>query len=253
MKALVIGAAGFVGYYLINELKKDSNLEIYASKLPNETIENDCIKVDLDITDFENVKKVMSKIKPDYIYHLAAQSSVSNSWKHPQLTTKINVIGTINILEAIKEYCSNTKVLLVGSSEEYGKIDYSVPVKESTNLNPQNVYAITKQTCEQLGKLYYSAYGLNIYMTRSFNHIGPKQSSKFVISDFCNQVVNIEKGLQEPIIKVGNLASYRDFTDVRDVVKAYTLILKNGSIGEVYNIGSGSSIKISDALELIIK
>lgn len=253
MKTLVIGAAGFVGYYLIKELLNRPNNQVFATKLEHEKIDVDCNIINLDILNYTDVSNAIEDIKPDEIYHLAAQSSVALSWQKPQLTTSININGTINILEAIKEKSPNTKILLIGSSEEYGKIDYSKPVNEETTLNPQNIYAISKMTSEYIGKLYHNAYNLNIYMTRSFNHFGPRQAENFVISDFCNQVVRIEKNIQEPIIKVGNLESYRDFTDVRDVVNAYTTILNKGKSGQIYNVGSGKSIKIKDVLELIIK
>lgn len=254
MKSLIIGAAGFVGEYLIKELVS-FNDDVYATKLANEnirTLEN--IKIlDLDILDEDNIKKVLEEIKPDCIYHLAAQSSVALSWKKPKLTAQINIIGSINLLEAVRLYSPNSKILLVGSSEEYGKIDYSVQISENIKSNPQNIYAITKMTVEQIGKIYANAYNLNIFMTRSFNHIGPHQSRQFVVSDFCNQVVDIEKGLQDPIIRVGNLKSKRDFTDVRDIVKAYRIIIEKGQIGEVYNVGSGESISIEEILNIILK
>ncbi len=253
MKSLIIGAAGFVGEYLINELLS-FNDEVYATKLANENIKaSSNLKIyDLDILNENNIKEVLEEIKPDCIYHLAAQSSVALSWKKPKLTAEINIIGSINLLEAVRMYLPNTKVLLVGSSEEYGKIDYSKRVDENIKSNPQNIYAITKMTVEQIGKIYANAYNLNIYMTRSFNHIGPNQSRQFVVADFCNQVVDIEKGIQEPVIRVGNLKSKRDFTDVRDIVKAYRIIMEKGQNGEVYNVGSGNSISIEEILNMIL-
>jgi len=253
MKSLIIGAAGFVGEYLINELLS-FNDEVYATKLANENIKaSSNVKIyDLDILNENNIKEVLEEIKPDCIYHLAAQSSVALSWKKPKLTAEINIIGSINLLEAVRMYLPNTKVLLVGSSEEYGKIDYSKRVDENIKSNPQNIYAITKMTVEQIGKIYANAYNLNIYMTRSFNHIGPNQSRQFVVADFCNQVVDIEKGIQEPVIRVGNLKSKRDFTDVRDIVKAYRIIMEKGQNGEVYNVGSGNSISIEEILNMIL-
>lgn len=253
MKSLIIGAAGFVGEYLINELSS-FNDEVYATKLSNENIKTSSnVKIyDLDILNENNIKEVLEDVKPDCIYHLAAQSSVALSWKKPKLTAEINIIGSINLLEAVRMYLPTAKVLLVGSSEEYGKIDYSTKVEENIKSNPQNIYAVTKMTVEQIGKIYANAYNLNIYMTRSFNHIGPNQSRQFVVADFCNQVIDIERGLQEPIIRVGNLKSKRDFTDVRDIVKAYRIIMEKGQKGEVYNVGSGNSISIEEILNMIL-
>lgn len=252
MKCLVIGAAGFVGGYLIDELKSQ-NYEVYATKLAHETVLNTNAEViDLDITKPNAVQEIIEKINPEVIFHLAAQSSVKISWEKPALTANINIIGAINIFESVKNFNKNIKIIVIGSSEEYGKIDYSEPVTEDTNTNPSNIYAITKLTQEQIAKTYVSAYGMDIVMTRSFNHIGAKQLPNFVVADFCNQVARIEKGLQEPIIRVGNLSASRDFTNVKDVVSAYVILAKNGVAGEIYNVGSGEPVKIEDILNIIL-
>ena len=252
MKSLIIGAAGFVGYYLIKELQSAGDT-VVCTKLPFEKIDNKNIEiVDLDICDEEEVKKVLLSIKPDNIYHLAAQSSVALSWEKPALTMNINIIGSTNILEVIRKELPDTKVLLVGSSEEYGRINLDRKINEEDALNPKNIYALSKATVEDLGKLYAEAYGLNIFMTRSFNHIGPRQLPNFVVADFANQIAKIERNEHEPIIKVGNLESYRDFTDVRDIVSAYRIIMTKSNKGEVYNIGSGCAIKINDILKMLL-
>lgn len=252
MKVLIVGAAGFVGGYLIEELKA-IGAEIVATKLPFEKIVIDGITVrDLDITDAEQTEKLLAEIAPDVIYHLAAQSSVRLSWEKPAFTAKINIVGAINLFEAArKRLDKSVKILVIGSSEEYGEIDYSEAVKESVAPQPKNVYALTKLSQEELAKIYVKAYGMNIVMTRSFNHVGPKQSTQFVVADFCNQVAKIEKGLQDKIC-VGNLAAKRDFTDVRDVVKAYVLLAEKGEKGEVYNVGSGVSVSIKKILDTIL-
>ncbi len=253
MKSLVIGAAGFVGYYLIKKLNNEKEI-VFATTLANENLDGelDCKTYKLDITNYQSVYDVLNEIKPDVIYHLAAQSSVKVSWDKPQLTANINIIGTINILEAVRFICPNARILLVGSGEEYGFIDSSEPINEDRVLKPQNLYALSKTTCESLGQIYKKAYGLDIKMTRSFNHIGPRQLPTFVVSDFCSQVAKIEKGLQEPTIRVGNLSAHRDFTDVRDIVDAYYLIVNNGVSGEVYNVGSGKAIQIQKILDTIL-
>ena len=227
MKSLVIGSAGFVGGYLIDELASQ-DYEVFATKLANEQFFNEkAVILDLDITNPNEVEQVIESINPDIIFHLAAQSSVKLSWDKPVLTANINIIGAINIFEAVKKFNKNIKIVVIGSSEEYGKIDYSVPVSENSPTNPSNIYAITKLAQEQFAKTYVSAFGMDIVMTRSFNHIGAKQLPNFVVADFCNQVARIEKGIQEPIIRVGNLAASRDFTNVKDVVRAYVLLAKN--------------------------
>ena len=252
MKSLVIGAGGFVGGYLIDELKKQ-DFDIYATKLATEQIVTQNAEIlDLDITNKNQVSEVIESVSPDVIFHLAAQSSVKLSWDKPALTANINIIGAINIFEAVREFNKSIKIVVIGSSEEYGKIDYSVPVSEDASTNPCNIYAITKLTQEQIAKTYVSAYGMDIVMTRSFNHIGPKQLPNFVVADFCNQVAKIELGIQEPVIRVGNLDASRDFTDVRDVVNAYVILAKSGVASEIYNVGSGEAIKIQDILNMIL-
>ena len=253
MKSLVLGAAGFVGGYLIEELKKSGKYDVTATKLSFEKLNIDGVKViDVDICDIGQIKQVIRELQPDVIFHLAAQSSVKKSWEKPQLTVEINVLGAVNLFEAVRAERPAAKVIVIGSSEEYGDIDYSVPVKETVAPNPKNIYALTKRTQEELARIYCQAYGLDIVMTRSFNHIGPKQLPQFVVADFCSQVAKIEKGLQSPEIRVGNLAARRDFTDVRDVVKAYMLLAEKGIKGEIYNVGSGVSVEISKILKYII-
>ncbi|CAK7025077.1 GDP-mannose 4,6-dehydratase [Fusobacterium varium] len=214
-----------------------------------EKIERKDIEVyNLDILNKEEIIKIFKKIKPDYVFNLAAQSSVSLSWKNPLLTVDINIKGVINISEAVREIKQyNPKIILIGSSEEYGN------VKEENNLRLGNIYAVTKVCQNMIGKIYSDAYGMDIVNIRAFNHIGPKQAPIFVVSDFCKQVSEIEKGLREPIIYTGNLGAKRDFTDVRDIVRAYSALALNGKKGETYNIGSGKAVLIKEILDIILK
>ena len=255
MKALIIGGAGFVGNHLIEHISKDYDWSIIATKLESETIEYNNIDIrNLDIMDKTAVSSLLQDVKPDYIFHLAAQSSVSLSWKNPQLTVDVNIKGTINLLDAIRDLTYSPRVLLIGSGEEYGYIQPNeTPVKESNPTRPGNIYAATKAFQNMIGKIYTDAYHMDIIMVRAFNHIGPGQSPIFVVSDFCKQVAEIEKGLREPVIKVGNLSAKRDFTDVRDVVRAYSMLILKGKAGEVYNVGSGKAISINDLLTFILK
>lgn len=251
MVSMVTGAGGFASRYLIEELKKKGH-EIVATKLKNEDCTISGIKVlDMDICDAECVSNIIKSVKPDIIFHLAAQSSVSLSWKAPQLTAQINVIGTINILEAVRLYSSSTRVMLVGSSEEYGEFD-GKPVAENSKTNPQSIYAVTKHTQNQLGKVYSKAYGLDVVLLRPFNHIGAGQSCQYVISDFCNQVSKIQLNKQDAEICVGNLNVYREFLDVRDVVCAYIIAAEQGKSGETYNVGRGEAYSLKDIAEKII-
>lgn len=256
MKSLIIGGAGFVGPYLENELFKNSPaMEVYVSKLAHESYPSPKAKViDLDILDKDLVVKTLAEIRPDWIFHLAAQSSVGLSWKNPKLTVDININGTLNVLEALKELDYKPRLLLIGSGEEYGHIKpHEVPINEENNTRPGNIYAATKACSNMLGKIYCDAYDLDIVSVRAFNHIGPNQKPLFVVADFCFQAINIEKGKQKPIINVGNLSAKRDFTDVRDVVRAYVLLMDKGIKGQTYNVGSGRAIKIDDILKTILK
>lgn len=255
-KVMIIGAAGFVGGYLIDHLKDEMNWEVYATKLEIEKIERKDIEIyNLDILEKKEIIELFERIKPDYIFNMAAQSSVSLSWKNPLLTVDININGVINILEAVREIKQyNPKIILIGSSEEYGNVkEDEIPVKEENNLRPGNIYAVTKVCQNMIGKIYSNAYGMDIVNVRAFNHIGPKQAPIFVVSDFCKQVSEIEKGLREPIIYTGNLEAKRDFTDVRDIVRAYSALALNGKRGETYNIGSGRAVSIKKILDIILK
>lgn len=253
MKALIIGAGGFVGGYLIRELSS-AGWDVHASCLPTETIRENCTVHHLDIMEKDSITALLNNVMPDIIYHLAAQSSVSVSWKKPQLTAEINVIGTINVLEALREAeKKDIRTILIGSGEEYGFIRQGAcPLSETESLNPGNIYAATKACQGMLGEIYARAYKMDIVMVRAFNHSGPEQSEIFVISDFCKQVAEIEKGMREPVICVGNLEAMRDFTDVRDVVKAYRLLGEKGKSGQAYNVGRGRAVKIQYILDTVL-
>lgn len=256
MKALIIGGAGFVGNYLARFLKDNLEWDVTITKLSKGKIEEETHEVkccDLDVLDAERVKKVLTEISPDYIFHLAALSSVRASWDYPGLTVDVNIKGVINVLEGIRCLPYSPKILLVGSGEEYGYVrPEEVPICEDNTLRPGNIYAASKAAQNMIGKIYADAYAMNIIMVRAFNHFGPGQSPIFVVSDFCKQVAQIEKGMQEPTLYVGNLDAKRDFTDVRDVVKAYAKLINDGVSGQVYNVGSGKAISIEALLNIIL-
>lgn len=250
MKALIIGGAGFVGGYLIRELN-GSGWEVHATRLPDENLSEVCCSHFLNILEKENIKPLLDEVMPDVVYHLAAQSSVSISWKKPQLTAEINIIGTINILEAMREAKKqDIRLILIGSGEEYGFIrSEACPISENEPLNPGNIYAATKACQGMLGEIYARAYKKDIINVRAFNHSGPNQLPIFVISDFCRQIAEIEKGERPPEISVGNLSAQRDFTDVRDIVRAYRLLAEKGVSGKTYNIGRGKAVSIQYILD----
>ena len=251
-KALITGMSGFVGHYLKEALELKGYL-VYGTCLSGEKYEQLPQYYAMNLLNKEQVVNVLSECQPDEIYHLAGQSSVALSWSKPALTMDINVNGTINLLEAIKEFCPNTKVLIVGSSDEYGPVKKEdCPVNEEHQLNPVSPYGVSKMTQEKIAQIYAKAYRLNVIMVRPFNHIGAMQAKGFVVSDFASRIAAIEKGEIEAVLKVGNLNSYRDFTDVADVVEAYTLLLDKGISGEIYNVGSGKAVEIQEVLNTLV-
>lgn len=254
MKSLIIGGAGFVGAYLIRHLRDEKGREVYVTKMPHEEISEDGAKVyDLNILDKDAICTLLSEVQPDEIFHLAAQSSVAVSWKNPALTVDVNVKGGVNVLDAVRDTCPKARVLLIGSGEEYGHVrNEEMPIREENAVRPGNIYAATKVCQNLLGAIYAEAYQMDVMMVRAFNHIGPNQMPIFVVADFCKQIADIEAGRQEPVMKVGNLSARRDFTDVRDVVRAYGMIIEKGSAGETYNVGSGHAIAIQEILDEIL-
>jgi len=255
MKTLVIGAAGFVGSYLIRELENFGDIVTAAdtaAALPV-LLQSRAEALGIDILQRESIEKVLSLANSERVILLAAQSSVRRSWEDPAGTIETNVVGSVNVLEAIRASNRKVRVLLIGSAEEYGDTSNSAgPIGETRPLAPANPYAITKSCQEDFGKLYCNAYAMDIVLVRAFNHIGPGQRPGFVIPDFCSSIAKTERGEQEPLLKIGNLDAMRDFTDVRDIVRAYRLLLEKGKSGEVYNVGSGLAIPISQLLAILI-
>jgi GDP-4-dehydro-6-deoxy-D-mannose reductase len=258
LKILITGAAGFVGRHLLEYLRKEQDNDILAVDISFKNLNsNDSFKnIDLceaDLIDRELVFGIIKRFKPQQIYHLAAQSSVSYSWENPVETFRINVFGGINLLESLRLFCPRCRTLVACTAEEYGEINSrGKAIDEEFKIYPQNPYAISKSALDFFSSVYHNAYRLPVFISRSFNHIGPGQSERFVCSDFARQIVMIEKGLQEPAINVGNLKAQRDFLDVRDAVIAYHHIINRGKEGQVYNVCSGKKYKISDLLDMLI-
>lgn len=242
-KALITGSLGFVGQYLRAELES-SGYEVIGMDIcaAEKTLQ-------ADLLNDEQVKQVVVQTQPDAVFHLAGQANVAQSWKIPQKTVEINVIGTINLLEAVRAFQPKTRMVLVGSSDQYGVLgEAGRLVKETIPMNPQTPYAVSKQTQEEMARVYTRAYGMNICMTRSFNHGGAGQKEGFMIPDFSAGIVRVEKGLAD-CLRVGNLTARRDFTHVKDVVRAYRLIAEKGHAGEVYNVGSGVTYSAQEILD----
>lgn len=259
-KILVTGATGFVGSHLLELLNKKENSEIFGTYFSDSSLDNlgnlkEKIKLEkIDLNSQEKVFDLVRKIKPYAIYHLAALSSAADSFKNPKETIENNISSQVNLLEGVrKNKLLETKILIVSSAEVYGMVsEEKLPIAEETPFNPTNPYAVSKITQDMLGLEYFLAYQLKTIRVRPFNHVGPRQAPNFVISTFAKKIADIEKGNSEPVMRVGNLNAKRDFTDVRDMVKAYILLMEKGIAGEVYNIGSGKSYKISDILNKLL-
>ncbi len=255
MDALIIGAGGFVGAYLIQELQSCGK-SVGATKLPHESIRiGGCEVFDLDLGNENAIRMLLSTHRPTQIYHLAAQSSVAVSWKDPQLTVDVNIKGVLHLLDAIRSVEDYyPRILLVGSGEEYGYLrEGACPISEDEALHPGNLYAVTKACQNMIGSVYARAYGMGIVMVRAFNHIGVGQSPLFVAADFALQIAEMEAGFRPPVMHVGNLAAKRDFSDVRDVVRAYVMLMEKGRSGETYNVGSGHAISIQELLDTLLE
>ncbi len=257
MRILITGLSGFAGKHLIEFLAGTGKHEFLGLDLncsAGDLVIGDSklIEEKADLLDRSKVEKIISDFKPQQIYHLAAQSSVSRSWKDPIGTFSINVLGGINILDSVRSAVPDAGILIICTAEEYGEIEDGRAIKETDKIHPNNPYAISKSAMDFTSMVYHKAYNLNIMVSRSFNHIGPGQSEGFVCSDFARQIALIEAGEQEPEILVGNLDSRRDFLDVRDVIRAYWHIMNKGKPGQVYNVCSGKPVKISKLLEILL-
>ena len=249
-KVLIFGISGFVGSYLSREFLTNGYMVYGTDKCIGESIPKEVTFEEADLLEEESVNSIVEKFSPDIIVNLAAISSVGASWGIPQTTMMVNVIGALNILEAAKRQKNQPKIMFIGSSEEY--IISAFPMNEDRQLNANNPYGISKVTQEQFAKIYREQYGMNVYCVRAFNHTGIGQRDSFVLPSFCKQVVDIEKTGRPGIIKVGNLAIKRDFSHVKDIVRAYRMIVESDDSSIIYNVGYGEAYKLEDMLNYII-
>ncbi|HLC92848.1 MAG TPA: GDP-mannose 4,6-dehydratase [archaeon] len=259
-KILITGVTGFAGSHLAEYIIDNKLGEIHGTFRGKSTdlaninhVKSSLNLVKCDITDYFVVKQTIKDIDPDYIFHLAAQSFVPESWKSPRETLETNIMGALNIYEAVREVNPGIKIQIASSSEIYGMVpEDELPIKETNQLRPLSPYGVSKVAMDLLGYQYHESYGLNIVRTRAFNHTGPRRGDVFVASNWTKQVAEIEKGTQEPVLMVGSLTSKRDFTDVRDVVRAYWLSLEKCEPGEAYNICSGKTQTMQELLDMIL-
>ncbi|HEX6201275.1 MAG TPA: GDP-mannose 4,6-dehydratase [Thermoanaerobaculia bacterium] len=260
MKVLITGITGFAGSHLADYLLTEHpEVEIWGtyrwrSRMDNvEHLAPTLRLVECELRDASSVRWALERARPDAIFHLAAQSFVPSSWTAPGDTVLSNLAGQINLFEAIRGLGLDPVVQIACSSEQYGMVlPDEVPIKETNPLRPLSPYAVSKVGQDFLGYQYFQSYGLKVIRTRGFNHTGPRRGDVFVTSNFARQLARIELGLSPPVIRVGNLDAVRDFTDVRDMVRAYWLAVTRAKPGEVYNIATGVGITIRELLERLI-
>jgi GDP-4-dehydro-6-deoxy-D-mannose reductase len=258
-RVLVTGITGFAGSHLADAMLRMGDVEIFGIlrwRSRTENIEHFRSRVTLlecDLRDSTSTRDALEAVRPDWIFHLAAQSFVPTSWNAPHESISTNALGQLNLFEAVRRIGIKPRIQLACSSEEYGLVHADeLPIRESNPLRPLSPYAVSKVTQDLLGYQYFKSYGMDVVRTRGFNHEGPRRPNVFVASDFAWQIAEVEKGRRDPVIHVGNLDARRDFTDVRDMVLGYWLALEKGEPGEVYNICSGKAYSIRQVLDLLL-
>lgn len=258
-RVLVTGVTGFAGSHLVDYMLERHDCQIFGIqrwRSRTENIEHFADRITLlecDLRDASSTRDTLEKVKPDWIFHLAAQSFVPTSWTAPTESLTTNILGQVNIFEAVRRLKLQCRIQLACSSEEYGMVyPDEIPIKETNPLRPLSPYAVSKVTQDMLGYQYWMSWKVDSVRTRGFNHEGPRRGPVFVASDFAKQIADIEKGRRKPVLSVGNLEAKRDFTDVRDMVHGYWLALEKCEPGEVYNICRGRAWKISEVLNLLL-
>ena len=259
MRLLITGITGFVGSHMA-EYALAHGAEVFGSSRWRSKTENiDHLRskitlVESDLRDLSSVRALIETTNPTHVVHLAAQSFVAASWQAPAETLTTNVISQVNLLEAMRGLKMSPRFLVVGSSEEYGLVEErELPIKETNPLRPLSPYAVSKVAQDMMGYQYFKSYGLPIIRSRAFNHEGPRRGDVFVTSNFARQIAEIEAGVRDPIIYVGDLTPRRDYSDVRDVVRGYWMLMEQGEPGEVYNLCSGKSWAIQQVLDFLLE
>lgn len=245
-RALVTGASGFAGPFLIRHLLEEGYEVTGSVHGPDKKLPNGCRSLTLDVTDREAVQRAVAETSPDEIYHLAGLTRPASGAVKEFYA--VNFGGALNLLEAVREVVPEAAVLLVGSAYAYGR--YDRPITESDHLLPMNHYGVSKASADMLGRSY-ALQGLRVVNARPFNHSGPGQSPDFVLPTLVRQFAEIEIGLRDPVIHLGNIDSVRDFSDARDIVRGYNLAVRRGRPGEAYNLGSGRGVSVRDLLDMV--
>ena len=258
MKALITGITGFAGSHLAEFLLANDH-EVFGTRRVRSPMDNlravadKLTLIDCELSDSSAVRDALKTAQPDLIFHLAAQSFVRASWVYPGFTLFNNIGAQLNIFEAVRELELNPRILVACSSEEYGRAEEKeLPLTEDSPLRPLSPYGVSKVAQDMLAYQYHASYGMAVVRTRAFNHTGPRRGEVFATSTFAKQIAEIELGRRKPVVQVGNLSAQRDFTDVRDVVRAYFLACTQGEPGEVYNICSGKSVTIKEILDTLL-
>lgn len=259
MRVLITGITGFVGSHLAEYILGLKNIEIFgihrwrSPKTNVSHLVNGITLIEGDIRDSFSMEEMIQRVKPDLIFHLAAQSFVPTSFKAPGESLQTNILGELNLLEAVRKSNRRPRIMIAGTSEEYGLVHPDeIPIKETNPLRPLSPYAVSKVAQDMLGYQYFSSYEMRIVRIRGFNHTGPRRGPVFICSNFAKQIVDIEKGISKPVIRVGNLEAKRDFTDVRDMVRGYWLALKHCEDGECYNICSNRAFSMKEVLDKLL-
>jgi GDP-4-dehydro-6-deoxy-D-mannose reductase len=251
--ALVTGALGFAGRHMLAELERQTSWDLIGLARGHGGTQGRERLLACDLRDADLVARVIGHYRPDLIFHLAAQSYVPQAFAAPADTISNNVVAQVNLLEACRAASLDPVVLIVGSSEVYGHVrPDEVPLTEEQPFRPVNPYAVSKIAQDMLGLQYWLAHGMRVIRVRPFNHFGPGQSDRFVLSTFARQVAEAEARKIEPVVLTGNLDARRDFLDVRDVVRAYRMVVEFGESGAVYNVASGAAHRVGDLLDQLI-
>lgn len=256
MTVLITGAGGFVGRHLVAHLLEQGDRPLVGLAKPD-AVPTDLPKevrvLPVDLNDLAAVRRAVEETRPAFVYHLAALASVADSHADPRGTLFNNIGSQLNLLQTLADVGHKPRILVVGSNEEYGLVQADeLPVRETNELRPLSPYAVSKVAQDLLGYQYFKTHGLPIVRVRPFGHTGPGQEARYVAPSFARQVARIEAGLQPPVLQVGDLSVQRDLSDVRDVVRAYRLLLHEGEPGEVYNVGSGRAISIRFILDSLL-